>query len=176
MNKVLILGCAGSGKSTFSKHLGIVQGLPVIHLDSLFWKSGWVASTEAEWNQILEALIRKDQYIMDGNYSRTLGIRMKDADTIFFFDFSRYLCIYQAIKRRIINHGKTRSDMAEGCKEKIDLEFIMWIRNFKKRSRDKILKILEEAQEQKKVIIFKSRKDVKNYIKANLTLMKDDNL
>jgi adenylate kinase family enzyme len=168
MNKVLILGCAGSGKSTFSKHLGKVQQLPVIHLDSLYWKSGWVASTEMEWNQIIEELILKDQYIMDGNYSRTLSIRMKDADTIFFFDFSRFLCMYQVIKRRIINHGKTRSDMAEGCKEKIDLEFIKWIWNFKKRSKDKILGELEEVKEQKKVIIFKNRRDVKNYIKANL--------
>lgn len=168
MNKVLILGCAGSGKSTFSKHLGEILKLPVIHLDSFYWKSGWVPSTEAEWDQIIQELMCKDQYIMDGNYSRTLRIRMKDADTIFFFDFSRYLCIYQAIKRRIIYHGKTRSDMAEGCKEKIDLEFIKWIWNFNKRSRDEILRELEKAKETQEVIIFKKRRDVKNYIKHNL--------
>lgn len=102
-----------------------------------------------EWNQIIEELVRKDKYIMDGNYSRTLSTRMKNADTIFFFDLPRYLCIYGAIKRRILNHGKTRSDMAEGCKEKIDLEFIKWIWNFKKRSRDKILRELKEVKEQK---------------------------
>jgi adenylate kinase family enzyme len=59
MNKVLILGCAGSGKSTFSNQLSKVQKIPVIHLDSLYWKSGWIASTEKEWNQIIEELIRK---------------------------------------------------------------------------------------------------------------------
>jgi adenylate kinase family enzyme len=96
----------------------------LIHLDSLFWKSGWIASIDEEWNQTIAELVRKDQYIMDGNYSRTISIRMKEADTIFFFDFSRYLCIYRAFKRRIMNHGRTRSDMAEGCKEKIDVEFI----------------------------------------------------
>jgi adenylate kinase family enzyme len=168
MNKALILGCSGSGKSTFSKQLSKARELPLIHLDSLFWKSGWIASIDEEWNQTIAELVRKDQYIMDGNYSRTISIRMKEADTIFFFDFSRYLCVYRAIKRRIINHGKTRSDMAAGCKEKIDLEFIKWIWNFKNRSRDKILRELEEANEQKKVIIFKNPKDVKNYLKANL--------
>jgi adenylate kinase family enzyme len=168
MNKVLILGCSGSGKSTFSNQLSKVENLPVIHLDSLYWKPGWIASTEIEWNQIIEEIVRKDKYIMDGNYSQTLTIRMKDADTIFFFDFSRYLCIYRAIKRRIINHGKTRNDMAEGCIEKIDLEFIKWIWNFKKRSRYKILKELKEVEAQKKVIIFKKPRDVKNYIMAKV--------
>lgn len=168
MKKVLVLGCAGSGKSTFSSQLGKVTGLPVIHLDSLYWKPGWIAATEEEWDQIIDDLVKLDTYIMDGNYSRTLAKRLDDADVVYFFDFPRFLCIYRVIKRRVINHGRTRADMAEGCEEKIDLEFLRWIWNFKKRSRGKILKMLSQVKEQKQVFIFRRPRDVKEYINANL--------
>jgi adenylate kinase family enzyme len=124
MRKVLVLGCAGSGKSTFAMRLGEAAGIPVIHLDSLYWKPGWVASAESEWDAVIGALVLRDTYIMDGNYSRTLPQRLKEADTIFFFDFPRFLCLYRVFKRRLRNHGRSRPDMAEDCKEKIDFAFI----------------------------------------------------
>ncbi|WP_410511499.1 DUF4375 domain-containing protein [Paenibacillus sp. BR2-3] len=116
MKKVLVLGCAGSGKSTFSELLGKNQGLPVVHLDSLYWKPGWQASSAEEWDLVIEKLIHKDKYVLDGNYSRTLKVRLKESDTIFYLDFPRYLCLYRIFKRRILNHGRVRSDMAEGTK------------------------------------------------------------
>lgn len=106
MKKVLVLGCAGSGKSTFSSQLGQVTGLPVIHLDSLYWKPNWIAATEEEWDQTMDELVRLESYIMDGNYSRTLSKRLMDADVVFYFDFPRLLCIYRVIKRRIIKSWK----------------------------------------------------------------------
>jgi adenylate kinase family enzyme len=168
MKKVLVLGCAGSGKSTFSSRLGQVTGLPVIHLDSFYWKPGWIAATEEEWDQIIDELVRLDSYIMDGNYSRTLNKRLLDADAVFYFDFPRLLCIYRAIKRRIMNHGRTREDMAEGCKEKIDFEFLKWIWNFRKRNRGKILETLDQVKEQKLVYIFRRPREVEEYLKTNL--------
>jgi adenylate kinase family enzyme len=164
MKKILILG-SGAGKSTFSKQLGMIKGVPVIHLDSLYWKAGWVASSEQAWDATIDGLLESnDTYIMDGNYSRTLDRRLKDTVTVFYFDFPRYLCIYRVIKRRILNHGMTRADMAEGCEEKIDLDFIRWIWNFKKRSRGKILKTLDEVGRYKMVHIFKKPRDVNTYI------------
>lgn len=167
MKKVLVLGCSGSGKSTFSAQLGKAVGLPVIHLDSLYWRSGWVESSEEEWNQTIEELTHLDTYIMDGNYSRTLRKRLVDADTVYFFDYPRLLCIFRVIKRRIMYHGKTREDMAAGCKEKIDVEFLKWIWNFKKRSRGKILELLDQVKDEKKIYIFRKPKEVKEYIKMN---------
>ncbi|GAA0133992.1 DNA topology modulation protein [Paenibacillus sp. YSY-4.3] len=164
MRKVLVLGCAGSGKSTFSTRLGHLTGLSVIHLDSYYWKAGWIAATEEEWDQTIDELLNHDSYIMDGNYSRTLNKRLMDADVVFYFDFPRLLCIYRAIKRRIINHGRTREDMAAGCKEKIDLEFLRWIWNFRTRNRGKILEALDQVKEQTQVIIFRTTKEVKEYL------------
>lgn len=166
MKKVLILGCSGSGKSTFSKQLGRITGLPVVHLDSLYWKPGWVASSESEWDQVIKEQIQNDEYIMDGTFSRTLELRLKEADTVFYFDYSRYFCLYRVLKRRIRNHGRTRPDMADGCEEKIDLEFIQYIWSFNKTNRPNILKSLEEVKESKNVVIFKSPKDVKIYLKT----------
>lgn len=165
MNKVLVLGCAGSGKSTFSRKLGQITGLPVIHLDSLYWKPGWVASSNLEWDLIIEKLAAKDKYIMDGNYSRTISIRLQEADTVFYFDFPRFLCLYRILKRRIINHGMTRVDMAEGCKEKIDWEFIKWVWNFNKKNRPRILESLEVVKDHKNIVIFKNPGEVRNYLK-----------
>lgn len=164
MKKVLVLGCAGSGKSTFSSRLGHITGLSVIHLDSFYWKPGWIAASEEEWDRTVDELLSHDSYIMDGNYSRTLNKRLVDADVVIFFDFPRLLCIYRAIKRRIINHGRTREDMARGCKEKLDLEFLRWIWNFRTRSRGRILESLEQVQGQKQVIIFRTTGEVEKYL------------
>jgi adenylate kinase family enzyme len=110
--------------------------------------------------------MERDHFIMDGNYSRTLDVRLQHVDTVYYFDFPRYLCIYRVLKRRIQNHGKTREDMAKGCKEKIDLEFIKWIWNFNKRNRITILNKLEEAKEHKQIYIFRTPRDVKHYINS----------
>ena len=165
MKKVLVLGCSGSGKSTFSVQLGELTGLPVIHLDALYWKAGWVSATEEEWDHIIDNLVELDTYIMDGNYARTLNKRLIDADTVYFFDYPRLLCIYRALKRRIIYHGKTRHDMAEGYNEKIDFEFLKWIRNFNNRNRKKIIETLDKVKDSKQVHIFTSPKQVKQYLK-----------
>lgn len=164
MKKVLVLGCAGSGKSTFSSQLGQVTGLPVIHLDSLYWKPNWIASTEEEWDDTIDRLVKLESYIMDGNYSRTLNKRLRDADVVFYFDMPRSLCIYRVIKRRILNHGRVREDMAEGCREKIDLEFLKWIWNFRKRNRGRILESLDQAKEQKQIYIIKKSKEATDYL------------
>ncbi|WP_058302598.1 DNA topology modulation protein [Gorillibacterium timonense] len=164
MKRVLVLGCSGSGKSTFSVQLGERTDLPVIHLDSLYWKPGWIASQEKEWDEIINQLLLKDNYILDGNYTKTIQKRLKEVDTVFYFDFSRYLCLYRVVKRRILNHGKTRRDMTEGCIEKIDFEFIKWIWNYKKRNRPKIIKTLEEVKDDKEIIIFRTRKEVREYL------------
>jgi len=166
MKKVLILGCAGSGKSTFSKLLGQHKNLPVIHLDSLYWKPGWIESTEDEWDKIIDELIHEEEYVLDGNYTRTLKARLEEADTVFYFDYPRYLCLFRVIKRRILNHGKTRVDMAKGCKEKLDSEFIKWIWNFNTVNRPKIIKLLDQVKGQKQVYIFNNPKELECYMKT----------
>lgn len=160
MNRIMILGSAGSGKSTLSQKLGPIYNLPVIHLDKYYWKADWVGTPNEEWDSIVEDLTMQDQWIIDGNYSRTIDIRMKRANLIIYLDMPRWLCLYRVLKRRVIYHKKTRPDMNEKCPEKIDLEFLKWVWNYRKRSRGKTLSKLEQIKNDKQVIIVKNRKQV----------------
>lgn len=82
MRKVLVIGSGGAGKTTFAKRLSKILNIEVIHLDALYWNPGWVETPELEWRKIVEGLIVRDSWIMDGNYSGTLDLRIKACDTV----------------------------------------------------------------------------------------------
>ncbi|OBZ18853.1 AAA family ATPase [Bacillus sp. FJAT-27264] len=166
MQRILIVGSAGAGKSTLSRKLGEVLGIPVVHLDKHYWKPGWVATEKQEWNQIVVGETRKEQWIMDGNYSGTLDLRIERADTVIFLDMPRWLCLYRIFKRRIQYHGRTRPDLDEGCPEQLDLDFVLWVWNFPKRSRDKIVSTLKKSNEEKNVIVLSNRRKVSGFLEG----------
>ena len=160
MNRVMIIGSAGSGKSTLAQKLSNILNLPVIHLDKYYWKSNWVPTPNDEWDTIVEQFAMEEQWIMDGNYSRTLDIRLSQVDLIIYLDMPRWLCLYRIIKRRVMYHKKTRPDMNEQCEEKIDYEFIKWVWNYRKRSRKSTLEKLDQVKDNKEVMIVNNRKQV----------------
>lgn len=163
MKRIMIIGPSGAGKSTLARQLGEIFNLPVHHLDTYFWKAGWIPTPNDEWDFFLEELIQNEKWIIDGNYSRTLDIRLKRADVIIFLDFSTWLTLYRVIKRRWMYHGKTRPDMNKDCQEKLDIEFLRWVWNFRKTQRPHILEKLK-IREDKTIIILKSPKEVKRLI------------
>jgi adenylate kinase family enzyme len=161
MKKIVIIGSGGSGKSTFSRKLGEVTQLPVYHLDALYWKPGWIPTPNDEWDHLQKELIKKNEWIIDGNYGRTLDIRMSEADTIIFFDLSRWVTTYRIIKRRVMYHGRTRPDLTEGCPERLDFKFIKWVWNFRRDKRPGIIEKLKRHSKNKQIIIFKSTSDAR---------------
>ena len=167
MKKIILIGSGGAGKSTLAKRLGEILNISVYHLDQYFWKPGWVPTPNDEWDKFLEELVRKEQWIIDGNFGRTLDIRLKEADTVIFLDMPRYITIYRIIKRRIMYHRKTRPDMNEGCNEKLDLEFIQWVWNFNRDKRADILKKIKIfSSNNKEIIILKRPAEVKKFLKS----------
>ncbi len=164
MKRIAIVGCGGAGKSTLSKTLGKILGIEVIHLDRLNWNPGWVETPREELRNKQEKLVKKDSWIFDGNYGATMDVRLQAADTIVFLDMPRLTCFYRVIKRRMIHHNKTRSDMGEGCPEKLDPEFLKYVWNFSKARRPQLLKRLEQFEGEKRVIILKSNKDVELFL------------
>ncbi|RUS45827.1 DNA topology modulation protein [Cohnella sp. AR92] len=164
MNRIAVIGSAGSGKSTLSQRLGELLSLPVVHLDRHYWRPDWVATPNDEWDDFVAVTSRQPRWIMDGNYSRTLHIRIRHADTIVFLDMPTLLCVYRVLKRRVQYSGKTRPDLNEGCPEKLDWAFLKWVWNYKKRSRSKIVEQLEQARGSKRVFILKSRREVRQFI------------
>ena len=150
----------------FSSRLSKESGLPLIHLDSFYWKPGWISCSNQEFDEILQKLLVQETYIMDGNYGRTLDYRIPYTDTVYFFDFPRYLCLYRVMKRTILNHGTTGEYMGKGCLESIDYKFIKSVWNFRKNQRMRIINILEKYKGSRSIVIFRKPKEVKNYFKS----------
>jgi adenylate kinase family enzyme len=139
----MIIGCSGAGKSTLARQLGQVTGLPVIHLDGEYWKPGWTAPDTLEWLSRITALVNQPAWIIDGNYTRTLPLRIAAADTVVFFDFPRFLCMWRVISRSIFWYGRKRPDMADGCPERVDWGFLRYVWRWQRDSRPRALAALE---------------------------------
>ncbi len=166
MKKAIIVGCPGSGKSTFAKALAKKTGLPLIHLDKIRHLENWQAVSDDEFDEKLKTVLESEQWIIDGNYNRTIKWRLQYCDTVFYLDFPFILCLWSVIKRTFQNYGKVRDDMGENCVEKFDrqkIEFYWFIINFNRKHRKKYLKILENV-EGVDVVIFKSRKEIDEYL------------
>ncbi len=155
MQRVLIIGNGGSGKSTLARKLGKRTRLPVIHLDREFWRPGWVATPDEEWFARVAELTAGERWIMDGNFGGTMEQRFAAADTIVFLDLPTHVCTWRIIDRALNPRAATsgyRPDMAEGCAEQLDPEFIDWVYHYRERRRPGILALLEAAAPTKTVV------------------------
>jgi adenylate kinase family enzyme len=164
MRKVLVIGPGGAGKSTLASQLGKLLEVEVLHLDKFYWQPGWVETEKAEWLSTVNALLSRDAWVMDGNYSGTLAARFEACDTVIFLDTPRVLCLWRVLKRALMYRKRSRPDMAEGCPEKLSWEFVLWIWNYPTRTRPKIIRMLESSPEEKKIIWLRSRSDVKRFL------------
>src|SRR3954454_13806559 len=133
MKRVLVIGSGGSGKTTLSRSLGQKLNVPVVHLDQLYWSAGWVEMPKQEWSRVVDDLLLRDEWIIDGNYSGTLEKRIAKCDTIIFLDMSSILCLWRIVKRRFLYRRGTRPDMAEGCEEHLNLKFALWVLNYPRK-------------------------------------------
>jgi adenylate kinase family enzyme len=164
MKKILIIGSGGAGKSTFARQLSEILKLEVIHLDALYWQAGWVETPKPEWKERVEEVLKRDAWIMDGNYSGTLDIRMAACDTVIFLDIAPLICLWRIFKRLLQYRKRSRPDMAAGCEEKLNVEFISWVWNYRKRSRPKVVRLLEENRHSKTIIWLRSQSDVEGFL------------
>lgn len=164
MQRIAVIGSSGAGKSTLARQLGTILNLPVIHLDTFYWKPGWVETPREEWEVIQQQFVQQEAWIIDGNYATTMDIRFGTADTIIFLDYPRLLCLYRALKRRIQYGGKTRPDMNNGCPEKIDRAHLQWIWNFPTDGRVRAVSKIDQYKEGKRIIILHSPAEAKRFL------------
>lgn len=164
MQRIILIGSGGAGKSTLARQLGERLNIPVIHLDAYFWNPGWTQTPRTEWEKTLATLLTTKHWVMDGNYSNTLAMRAPHADTIIFLDFSRYRCLWRAVKRILRYYGRTRPDMGPDCPERFDLEFLRWIWDFPKQSRPLLIQAIEQHKSEKQVLIFRKPKEVQRFL------------
>ena len=164
MEKVLIIGCSGAGKSTLARVMAEKTGLPLIHLDKLFWRENWQHISRDEFDALLQQELEKEQWILDGNYDRTLNVRLRYCDTVLYLDYPRWQCLLGVIKRVATTYGKVRPDMSDGCPERFDWEFMKWVWNYNKEHRAELYRVLGET-ENVQVVVLKNRKAGKAFLR-----------
>lgn len=163
-NRILILGGPGSGKTTLAKILSKKYNLPVVNLDGINYLENWIPRDKKERDNIIISEANKDKWIIEGIYKSTLEIRAKRADLIIILDYKTRSLIYGVLKRYFTGIGKEKEEI-KGCKEKIDKDFIKYIINFNKKTKNKYMDILYKIENiDDKIICFKNRKELNNYI------------
>ena len=158
MRKILVIGCPGSGKSTFSRSLRCLTGLPLYHLDQLYWNADRTTVDKAVFRARLEEVLARDEWILDGNYASTLVLRLEACDTVFFLDYSPELCLEGIRERR----GKPRDDLPWSETEP-DEEFLAYVRAFPTESRPVVTELLARFPE-KEIHIFTHREQADTFL------------
>lgn len=159
MKRVIVIGCPGSGKSTFSKELNKITGIPLCHLDMLYWNEDKTTVEKAVFLERLYKTMEQDEWIIDGNYASTMETRIKACDTVIFLDYPLDVCLDGIRTRR----GKARSDMPWMESGEDDEEFIEFIKNYNSQSRPRVMELLDKYSD-KNIYIFTSRDQTQAFI------------
>lgn len=165
--KIAVMGYSGSGKSTLTRKLSEYYGIPVLHLDTVQFLPGWEIRDDEEKRKIVADFMKKESWVIDGNYSGLYKKeRLEQADRIIILSFNRFFCFQSAFKRYLENRGSSRTDMADGCDEKFDLEFAWWIL-FQGRTRRRRKSYKDIYNQYKaKTLWFTKRSQVNDYINS----------
>ena len=164
MQRVLVIGIPGAGKSTFSRKLVERTGLPLIHLDKEFWQPGWKVTPRDQWRAKVVTLAARDAWVMDGNYDSSLDLRLPRADTVVWFDYPRRVAIPRVLWRVAKTYGRVREDLAPGCPEKIDWEFLRYVWEFPLKERPRVVAMLAEHGRHLTPVVFGRDRDARRFL------------
>jgi adenylate kinase family enzyme len=129
--RILIIGSPGSGKSTLARALAARSGLPLVHLDQIYWCPGWVERDKAEWSAVLAEALAEPRWIIEGNYGSSLAQRLRAADAVVLLHVPAWRCLWRVVKRVIEHLGRVRPDMAPGCPERFEWGFFWYTATFR---------------------------------------------
>lgn len=158
MKKVIIIGCPGAGKSTFARKLSEATGLPLVHLDMLYWNED---KTHIDTSALIEKVGRVmagRAWIIDGNYLSTLEMRLQCCDTVFFLDIPAQECLRGIEERR----GKARADMP-WIESETDEELVAFVKSFSAECRPKMMAMMDKYDD-KNIVVFKTREQIEDYL------------
>jgi len=166
VQRIIIIGSGGAGKSTLARHLGADLGIPVHHLDQLYWKPGWVESAPQEFAAKQEAILSQPSWVIDGNFGGTMELRLRAAETIIFLDLPTSACLWSATRRYFQYRNRTRPDMTEGNLEKLDWDYLWWILSYRSVRRPAVMARLKKLGAEQQVVVLRSRAAVEEFRKS----------
>lgn len=164
MKRVVVLGVGGAGKTRLAHAIARSTGLPIVHLDRIFWRPGWQLAPRDEARAALDEAVAQERWIIDGNFLSAGDARFERADTVVFLDLPRTTCLARAVRRAVRDRGRTRPDLPDGCPEGFDWRFYKWIWNFGRDDRPRILERLDETDAE--VVHLRSRAAVERYVES----------
>ena len=161
MKRIIVIGSPGAGKSTFARQLRDITGLPLYYLDMIWHLPDRTTITKDEFDQKLMDILKTDTWIIDGNYGRTIEMRLKYCDTVFLLDYPLEVCLAGA-KARV---GKKREEIP-WVEEELDEEFRQWIIGFPEKKLPQIYELLKQYGTGKEIHIFRAREDANKYLES----------
>ena len=162
--RVVVIGSSGAGKSTFARRLGEATGIPVTHIDQLFWEPGWIEAPQSVYLARIAAVVARERWIIEGVSTGTLDLRLPRTDMVFWLDRSRWACLWRAARRITTGYGQVRADMAPGCPEKIDPEFFRFIWTFHEHYDHRIQAAIEKHGLTDCTIKLRSDREAQDYL------------
>jgi adenylate kinase family enzyme len=165
-NRILVIGCSGGGKSTLSQKLGRRFDLPFVSMDrDFYWLPGWVRRDRDEARALIAEAVDNDRWIMDGTGVTSFDLRVPRSDLIIWVRMPRWLCLWGVFSRSLRNFGRTRPEMAPGCRERLaDREFLSFIWNFETKTTPRIVKSIHALSPQCPVVTLTSRRQMRELV------------
>jgi len=166
MRRVLVMGCAGAGKSTFGRQLAGKLGLPFVSIDRIFWQPGWREPKREDFAAKMRFEAEKPAWVIDGNYtSHGAGERRRArADSIVWFDLPRWVCMCSVIRRSVASYGTVRPEMAPGCPEKFDWVFWRYVWTYRMVQRPKLLAYFAALRGDQRLVTFTTRAQAAEFL------------
>jgi len=165
VNRIVLVGSGGAGKSTLAIRLGKRLSLPVVHLDEHFWLPGWQRLDVKEQQVVLDRLLDEERWVMDGDHIRTQSQRFSRADTVVFIDYPRYRCLSRVVGRALKHRGRNRPGMNAGCQERVNWALLRWVWRYKVVERPQVLANIEAFSGRTRIVVLRNDGEVERFLK-----------